>query len=197
MALPRGQTCGSFRLVRVDPGRFDKVEEHPDYASAPAEPVLPTDAGLGIATAAGPLMLGLFGVVLALIALSLLFVFRPPVWFILMFLAGGAVFAGGAVLLARGLILVRHAPVERVIAVVVKERTSVTGDERSASTTYYTTLQTRDGSRIEYRTSHALVGRIVVDDIGVAYVRDTTLDLGFMQIKSKSLVEFIRFDVDN
>lgn len=183
--------------MRTDPGRYDKVEEHPDYAAAPAEPVLPTDAGLGLATAVGPLMLGLFGAVFVLIAITLIVAIRPPLWFSLLFVVGGLVFAGGGVLLARGLLAVRHAPIERMIAVVVKERTDVRGDERSASTTYYTTLQTRDGARAEYRTSHALFGKLVVEDIGVAYVRDTTLDLGFMQIRSKSLIEFIRVEVDN
>jgi hypothetical protein len=183
--------------MRVDPGRFDKVTEHPDYPSAPAEPVLPTDAGLGVAAAAGPLMLGLFAGLFVLIAITLIIAVRPPLWFSLIFIAGGLVFAAGSVLLGRGLIAVRQAPIERMIAVVVKERTNVSGNDRSASTTYYTTLQTRDGTRTEYRTSHALFGKLVVDDIGVAYVRDATLDLGFTQIKSRSLIEFIRFDVDN
>ena len=47
--------------MRTDPSRFDRVEQHPEYGSAPAQPVLPADAGLAVAAIAGPLLLSLFG----------------------------------------------------------------------------------------------------------------------------------------
>jgi hypothetical protein len=82
-------------------------------------------------------------------------------------------------------------------AVVVKERTEITGRNDNTDTTYYATLQTRDGKRTEYRVSRALVGKLVVDDIGIAYVKELVFELGFTTLRSKSLVEFIRFEVDN
>ncbi len=184
-------------MMRTDPSRFEKVEGHPDYGSAPAQPVLPADAGVGIAAIAGPLALSLFGAVFVLIAITLLFAIRPPLWFSVLFIAGGLVFVVGGMAFARSLLAVRDAPIERMIAVVVKERTDITSSNDSTDTSYYATLQTRDGKRVEYRVSRALVGRLVVDDIGVAYVKELVFDLGFTTLRSKSLVEFIRFDVDN
>jgi hypothetical protein len=183
--------------MRTDPSRFDKVEEHPDYPSAPAQPVLPADAGLGVAAVAGPVVISIFGALFLLVAITLLVAIRPPLWFSMIVIASGLAFIAGGVLLGRVLLSQRDAPIERMIAVVVKERTHVTSDERSASTNYYATLQTRDGARAEYRVSRNLVGSLVVDDIGVAYVRERTFDLGFTTIKSRALVEFIRFEVDN
>ncbi len=181
--------------MRVDPGRFDKVAAHPDHASAPAQPVLPADSVVGVAAVAGPLLISLFGAVFLLIAISLLISIRPPLWFAVLFIGGGVVFVISGLVFARGALTVRDAPIERVIAVVVKERTEISSNKDSTDTTYYATLQTRDGARAEYRVSRALVGRLVVDDIGVAYVKDVALDLGFTKVRWKSLVEFIRFDV--
>ncbi len=183
--------------MRTDPGRFDKVEEHPDYGSAPAQPVLPADAGPGVAAVAGPVMISLFGGLLLLVAITLVLAIRPPLWFSVIVIASGLAVIAGGVLLGRVLLSVRETPIDRMIAVVVKERTHVSGEERSSRTQYYATLQTRDGTRVEYRLSRNLVGSLVVDDIGVAYVRETTFDLGFTKIKSRGLVEFIRFEVDN
>jgi len=183
--------------MRTDPSRFDKVAEHPDYGTAPAQPVLPADAGPGVAAVAGPVMISLFGGLFLLVAITLVLAIRPPLWFSVIVIASGVAFIAGGVLLGRVLLSVRDTPIDRMIAVVVKERTHVGGDERSASTSYYTTLQTRDGVRTEYRVTRNLVGSLVVDDIGVAYVRETTFDLGFTKITSRALVEFIRFEVDN
>jgi hypothetical protein len=186
--------------MRTDPSRFDRVEQHPEYGSAPAQPVLPADAGASVAAAVGPLVLSLFGALFLLVALTILIAFRPP-WFISVILvAGGLVFVAGGIAMTRGLVALRDAPVERIIAVVIKDRTDVSANNystgTSTSTTYYTTLQTRDGRRTEYRTAGALAGRLVVDDIGVAYVKSFVIDLGFTRLQVRSLVEFIRFDVD-
>jgi len=43
----------------------------------------------------------------------------------------------------------------------------------------------------------ALAGKLVVDDIGIAYVKEIAIPLGFTTLRGKSLVEFIRFEVDN
>lgn len=181
----------------TDPSRFDAVEAHPEFAAAPVQPVLPADAGIGVAAVAGPLLLSLFGGVFLLIALTLLFAVRPPLWFSLIFIAGGVAFLAGGITVARGLLAVRDAPIERMTAVIVKERTEISGRTDTTDTTYFATLQTRDGKRLEYRVSRALVGRLVVGDIGVAYVKELAFELGFTTLRSKSLVEFIRFDIDN
>lgn len=183
--------------MRTDPSRFDAVEAHPEYGSAPTQPVLPTDAGIGVAAVAGPLVLSLFGGVFVLIAITLLVTFKVPLWFTLIFIAAGVAFVVGGMAVARGMLAVRDAPIERMTAVVVKERTEITGRNDTTDTTYYATLQTRDGKRTEYRVSRALVGKLVVDDIGIAYVKELVFELGFTTLRSKSLVEFIRFEVDN
>ncbi len=181
--------------MHVDPTRFDRVLEHPDYPSAPAQPVLPADAGIAVAAIAGPLLLSLFGAVFLLVAITLLLAIQPPFLVSLLFVGAGVVFVGGGIAMARTLIAMRDAPIERQVAVIVRERTDVGGREHT-DTSYYATLQTRDGTRTEYRISRALVGRLVVGDIGVAYVKHTDLDLGIAKVRARRLVEFIRFDVE-
>jgi len=181
--------------MHVDPARFDRVLQHPDYPSAPAQPVLPADAGIAVAAVAGPLLLSLFGALFLVVAISLLLAIRAPFWIVLAFVGAGVVFVAGGIAMARTLVAVRDTPIERLVAVIVRERTDVGGREHT-DTSYYATLQTRDGTRTEYRVSSALVGRLVVGDIGVAYVKRTELDLGITKIRTRSLVEFIRFDVD-
>lgn len=184
--------------MRTDPSRFDQVERHPDYGSAPAQPVLPVDSGVGVAAVAGPMVMSLIGVVFVLIAITLLFAIRPPLLFSVLFIAGGLVFVLGGMAFAKSLLAVRNAPIERMIAVIVKERTEmITSSSNATDTSYFATLQTRDGQRLEYRVSRSLVGKLVVDDIGIAYVKELVFDLGFTTLRSKSLVEFIRFEVDN
>lgn len=80
---------------------------------------------------------------------------------------------------------IARAPVVRVVAVVVDERVRVSGGGKnsSASTSYYATLQMRDGARRELGCDGALAGRIAAPDIGVAFT------------KEDQLVDFIRFAV--
>jgi len=172
--------------MRADPSRFDRVAAHPEYGTAPNEPVLPADASVGVSAIAAPLSLSLFGIVFLLIAITLLVEIQPPLAFSIIFIGGALVFILGGLGTLGKIYQFRNAPIARCIAVIIKERTEVTGggEDRSASTSYYTTLQMRDGTRIEYLTYRSLVGRVAVGDIGVAYV------------KAHSLVEFIRFDVD-
>jgi hypothetical protein len=171
--------------MSTDPSRFDRVEAHPEYEMAPEQPVLPADASIGIAAIVAPISMSLFGIVFLLIAIGLLVEIKPPLGFAIIFIAGALVFILGGIAAIGKLVAFRNAPIERLVAVIVKERTDVSGggENREASTTYYATLQRRDGTRTEYRTYHSLVGRLAVGDIGVAYV------------KARTLVEFIRFDV--
>ncbi len=172
--------------MNTDPSRFDRVEAHPDYETAPEQPVLPADAGIGIAAVVAPAGLSVFGIVFLLIAIGLLIEIKPPLPFTLLFIAGALAFILGGVGSIARVIKFRNAPIERRVAVIVKERSDVTrGDgQHAASTAYYTTLQLRDGVRLECRTYRSIVGRLAVGDIGVAYV------------KAHTLVEFFRFDVD-
>lgn len=181
--------------MRTEPSRFERVREHPDFAAAPAQPVLPADGGVTIATAAAPLLVSAFGVVFLLVAITILAAMGAPLIIWVVFLAGGIAFVVGGVRTSRGLIALRDAPIRRVIAVIVKERTDVSGGENSTSTSYYATLQTEDGQRVEYKLSGALAGRIVVDDIGVAYVKETIVDFGFTRVPTRTLVEFIPISV--
>ena len=172
--------------MRTDPGRFDRVEAHPEYASAPAQPVLPADATVGVAAMVGPLTVSIFGLVFLLIAIGLLLEIEPPLAFTVLFIGTALMFILGGLGAFGRRMQFKNAPIERVIAVIIKERSEVEGgsDTSPASTAYYTTLQTRDGTRTEYFTYRSLVGRLAVDDIGVAYT------------KARTLVEFIRFEVD-
>ena len=80
---------------------------------------------------------------------------------------------------------VRDAPVERVVAVIVKERMDLRqrfGDRRQSLRTYVI-VQTRDGQRHEYFAPKHVAGRYAVDDIGIVYV------------KADVLVDFLRVDV--
>ncbi|HUS27647.1 MAG TPA: hypothetical protein VMZ53_04040 [Kofleriaceae bacterium] len=80
---------------------------------------------------------------------------------------------------------VRDAPVERVVAVIVKERVDLRrrlGDGRDTQRTY-ALVQTRDGERREYFVSKHAERRYAVDDIGIAYV------------KADVLIDFLRIDV--
>lgn len=181
--------------MRTAPDRFDKAKEHPDFAAAPTQPVLPADGGITIAAVAAPLLLSLFGGVFLLVVITLLATMGAPLIVWALVLAGGLVFVIGGIRTSRGLIALRDAPIARVLAVIVKERTDVSGGENSTSTSYYATLQTEDGRRNEYRVSGALAGRIVVDDIGVAYVKETIVDFGFARIPTRTLVEFIPIPV--
>jgi hypothetical protein len=170
--------------MRTDPSRFDRVVEHPDYERVPEQPVLPADA-VGVAAAVGPMTVTLFAVVFFLIVVTLVLQNRPPLAVSIFLIGGALVVLLGGIGGIHKLVEFRNAPIHRHVAVIIKERSEVTMTKHSRSRThYYATLQLRDGNRVELHTYRSLVGRIVVDDIGVAYV------------KSRTLVEFIRFDVD-
>ncbi len=67
---------------------------------------------------------------------------------------------------------VERAPLEAASALVVDERTKVTGGrERNAETQYFATLQFRDGRRRELEVLEQVRGKLTPGDIGVAYTR--------------------------
>ncbi|HEU0036981.1 MAG TPA: hypothetical protein VFQ53_40500 [Kofleriaceae bacterium] len=171
--------------MNTDPSRFDRVLADARYETLPQQPILPPDTQVGVAAMAGPFLVSMFGMVFLAIAIGLLLEIRPPLAFTILLVGGGLLLVFGGLDSVATVMQFRNAPIEREVCVIVKERTDVSGggEGRSTSTTYYTTLQRRDGERIECRTVRSLVGKLVVGDIGVAYV------------KASVLVEFVRFDV--
>jgi hypothetical protein len=170
--------------MNTDPSRFDRVEEHPDFPRMiERAPVLPADANLGIAIA-GPAMVSLFGAVCVAIALNLFFDEDAPVLFVLLFLAAALAIIFAGLSMASRALRFKNAPIQRCVAVIVKDRSEVVGGESSTSTSYFATLQLRGGSRVELPTYGSLAGRLVIGDIGIAFV------------KSQTLVDFTRFDIE-
>ena len=68
---------------------------------------------------------------------------------------------------------VASSPTERRLALVRDERTKVSGggENSSASTSYFVTLEYENGSREEHRVSPRAAGRVAPGDVGVAYER--------------------------
>jgi hypothetical protein len=173
------------KLAGMDtsPARFDRVVAHPDYAAtADRRVALPQGASIAVVA---PVSFAMFAALICLIGLAIVIAVRPPWLFVLAFAALGLSAVGlGVVGAMRGLAYYR-APIVRTIGVVVRDRTHVFGgdEDTRASTSYYVTLQDRDGTRTEYATHGELAGRVTAGDIGVAF------------IKSKTLVDFVRLDV--
>lgn len=73
------------------------------------------------------------------------------------------------------------AEVERVPALVIDERTKITGggQNNAARTLYFATLQFRDGSRRELDVFDELAGKITQGDAGIAFLKgDFLVDFG-------------------
>jgi len=66
----------------------------------------------------------------------------------------------------------KSSPTLRRLALVVDERTSVSGGGNSSATTsHFATLEIADGSRQEYETHDQLAGMLTPGDMGMAYFR--------------------------
>ena len=171
-------------LMRTESERFDRVLEHPTYASAPSEPVGVPLLGIAEVSPSGVIATGLSLLfsVLMLLGSNLTSSITQAVLGLLLGIVGWVFYMS-----LKKANAVRDAPVERQVAVVVKERTDARsrfGDQRGSVRTYVT-IQTRDGVRRElFAPKHmATALRFAVDDIGLAYV------------KADVLVDFIRIDV--
>lgn len=96
----------------------------------------------------------------------------PSFFFIVPLLMLGAI--GFAVVKSvSGTAKYRSAPLQRRPAIVVDERTKVSGGGKnsSASTTYYVTLEFEDGQRREFTVGTRLAGSVTEGDAGVAYTK--------------------------
>ncbi|HEX7703711.1 MAG TPA: DUF2500 family protein [Kofleriaceae bacterium] len=110
---------------------------------------------------------------------------HTPGWFRFAFVIVPIIFIVVAVVMVAKAMKFASAPITNELLVVVDERVAVTGggENSSAHTTYYATLQDRSGARLEYRTYDWLAGGIAAGDIGVAY------------LKGGRLVDFSRLDI--
>ena len=166
--------------MTADPERFDRVTQHADYAATADRRIeLPYSSVLAVA---GPGLVTMFGVLFLLVAIGMIVAIGPPLLFSIIFIGMAIAFIVGSAGLTRRGFQFHAMPIVPTVALVIKDRTDVSGQEHT-STTYYTTLQTRDGQRMEYLTPGKLAGILSVDDIGVAF------------IKGHMLVDFQRFDV--
>src|SRR5688572_3281987 len=164
----------------TDPARFDLAKASAGYQSAQHH--LPRlSAGTGAGAFVAILVIGFAGFfIISAVSMGavsdhpagILFVIVPCVMIFvaLKMIVDSAQFA--------------RAPIEREVLVVVDERTSTSGGggNSSVSTSYYATLQARDGARHEYATYGWVAGKIAPGDIGVAF------------IKRDHLVDFLRLD---
>ena len=159
--------------------RFAKLESHPsihdlmDYTPRTVRPAVGLYGGAVFAGCFTFLSLGML--------LVSILVFPPlavvPLLFVVL----------GVVGLAKNLQKATDfsaSPLERRPAVVLDERTKVSGGGRSgsASTSYFVTLQFPGGERTEFTVEGLLAGALTQGDLGVAYV------------KSKVLVDFQRVE---
>jgi hypothetical protein len=162
------------------PERFDLVLRHSGYARACAhEPKVSVHAGI-----VGGAVFAAFSCFMLMMGMSGMSGHE----------AGGFMYVWASmcllfVALGVGMVLrtLRYAkaPVVKSVAVVVDERVQVSGGGKhsGARTSYYATLQARDGARRELGCDGSLAGRIAAPDIGVAFT------------KEDQLVDFIRFEV--
>jgi len=70
-----------------------------------------------------------------------------------------------------------NAPVEKDLVRIAGERVSVSGggENSSASTTYYVTLEYEDGQRTEYLAGGRTAGQVSEGDFGMAYLKESVL----------------------
>lgn len=160
--------------------RFVALEKHADLPQLHRHTPDSTREGLGMA---GTVVFGGFFTVISLfITAGFAKVGGPIAIFPLIFVGAGVVMIVKGVTSAAQF---SSAPMRRQLVAVIDERSRVSGGGKnsSASTTYFATVQDRDGERGEYRVHARLAGQIAPGDLGVAY------------FKSKYMLDFKRVDV--
>jgi hypothetical protein len=149
------------------PERFARVAAHPDYPAAMAA-VPPPQAASNAFLGVGSMLISFvwFGMAPAMRERDA----------ILLFVGLGLFFLLGGIFVLKIGASARNAPLERLVAVVIGERSYVTSSEHSTTNHYMVTLQTPDGARREYKTTGELAAMVGGGDIGVAYLRADHLD---------------------
>ena len=167
----------------TDPARYDLVAAGEGLVAARRHE--PRVSAFG--QIAMPLVMAVFGIFFLIFAAGMFSsdgLGGPPAAFQIVFLMFPLVFIGLAVGMAMKGLRFANAPIEQQVLVVVDERVEVSGGGKnsSARTSYYATLQARDGARVEYQTYGWLAGRIAAGDIGLAF------------LKGGWLVDFLRLE---
>jgi hypothetical protein len=183
--LPELQGDDPIRVEVVGPlgdlkARFERLEAHSSYERLMQ--LTPGTAGPAVGLYSGVIGAGCFTAVSFAIMLAVAGFAGP-----LAFIPGGFI-AIGLVLMVMQLkkaAAYSAAALLREPSVILDERTRVSGggNDSSASTSYFATLQFPDGSRNEYAVDGRTSGRVTKGDIGIAY------------LKSDVLVDFQRVDV--
>jgi hypothetical protein len=168
--------CIGSDAHRTHPERFDAVEAHPGYQKAIARP--PTASLSDHFTA--PIVGFVLGAILFYFGGTRLMETRGQVLMVLGFFA---VWLAVCVVALVQALRYRAAPVVPCVAVVVDERTEVSGGhgKMPSQTAYYATLQRRCGTRREYEVSGEGAGVLAPGDIGIAFVKAGRL-LGFDRV---------------
>lgn len=149
--------------------RFARAQRLPAYQDAM---VASPDAPSGIVELLAPIAMGVFGV----------YFFREfrahasgdlARFGLLVIVA----WSGALAWLLTSAIRYQAAPLERIVVVVIDERTAISGgrDRQPIRTRYHVTLQRDDGQRFERVCPEHLSRLIVPGDLGVAYVKHDRL----------------------
>jgi len=177
--------CGA-RVVKdaskrpdTDPARFALAQNSPGYrVAARHQPHTPVVVKLFV-----PAVMLALSIAFLIASQRLLRDNHVSLAFKLVFLVAPTLMIVSAIVLILRAERFARAPVAHEIVVVVDERLEVRGAVERPQTSYYATVQRRDGERVEYQTYGWLAGRISPSDIGVAY------------LKGDHLVDFVRLDV--
>jgi len=148
--------------------RFRQLENHPDLAEL--MDYTPPSRALRIHTGMSLAFLAIFaaaGLAIAVVFFSVC----PPVGFLPLAIV---IFGGYGMSKQLSKTTRAHsAPLERLPALAADERTRVSGggQNQSAKTHYYATLQFADGSRRELDAFSNVAGKITRGDMGIAYIK--------------------------
>lgn len=170
-ALPKAPTQKPQPFGDLE-ARFAALEVHPEL---PAH--MRYEPSIGSFLLPGAMTVGVLAIFLAVTGFMTLFtlaIFPPFAIFT------AAMFAFGVFLLVKTLNQASKftsSKLERRPALVLDERSHVSGSSDSTRTRYYVSLESRDGKREELSTTGQVSGTLTRGDLGIAYIRaDTLLD---------------------
>jgi len=151
---------------------FRRLKEHPNLPALRRH--RPKSSGFVHGYIAASVV-GVFFTIISLVIFTGFKSFEPPIsLFPLLFTFVGI---GLVIFGVSRAIRFANAPVERELVRVAGERVSVSGggENSSASTTYYVTLEYEDGQRAEYHATGRTAGQVSEGDFGMAYLKESVL----------------------